>query len=89
MKPSSVSKLDETFPRKLQSGERVMVLLPIPGSSLSAQCFGPYLVKENLGDTDYVICTPDHKRKTRVCQINMLKVYNTHEDLFWSNRHVQ
>ncbi len=32
--------------RSFTSGDEVLVLLPIPGSSLSARFFGPYVVKQ-------------------------------------------
>lgn len=54
-------------------------MLPIPGSALSAKFSGPYDIAECLSDIDYVIGTPEHKRKTRVCHINMLKPYHSRE----------
>uniref|UniRef100_A0A3B1J0P6 Gypsy retrotransposon integrase-like protein 1 n=1 Tax=Astyanax mexicanus TaxID=7994 RepID=A0A3B1J0P6_ASTMX len=66
--------------REFQPGDRVMVLLPVSGSSLSAKFSGPYVVDEKLSDTDYVICTPDRKRKKRVCHVNMLKAYHTRDN---------
>lgn len=51
------------------------MLLPIQNSSLQARFSGPYSIKEKLSETDYVVNTPDHMRKIRVCHINMLKVY--------------
>lgn len=63
-------------PRKFEAGDNVLVLLPIPGSSLSAHFSGPYSVQQALNDTDYVIQTPDRRRKTRVCHVNMIKPYH-------------
>lgn len=34
-----------------------------------------------LSDTDYVICTPDRRKKSRVCHINMLKAYHVRENI--------
>ena len=62
--------------RELSVGDNVLVLLPIAGSALSAKFSGPYVVKEKISDTNYVIHTPDRRRKTRVCHINMLKLYH-------------
>lgn len=56
-------------------GENVLVLLPLPGSSLQSQFSGPYMVERKISDTDYVVQTPDWKRKSRVCHINILKRY--------------
>lgn len=61
--------------RSLVPGDQVLVLLPILGSSMSARFSGPYTVEKKLSETDYVIKTPDRKRKTRVCHLNMLKLY--------------
>uniref|UniRef100_A0A8C2DF58 Integrase catalytic domain-containing protein n=1 Tax=Cyprinus carpio TaxID=7962 RepID=A0A8C2DF58_CYPCA len=60
-------------------GDEVLVLLPVPGSSLSAHFFGPYVVKRRMSKTDYMLSTPDRKRQTRVCHINMLKAYHVRE----------
>uniref|UniRef100_A0AAV2LQ90 Ig-like domain-containing protein n=1 Tax=Knipowitschia caucasica TaxID=637954 RepID=A0AAV2LQ90_KNICA len=49
----------------------------LDGDTLSAKYTGPYVVKEKLSDTDYIISTPDRRRKTRVCHINMLKQYHS------------
>lgn len=61
--------------RSFQEGDLALVFLPLPGSPLQAKFSGPYTIKQKLSDTDYVINTPDRKRKTRVCHINMLKAY--------------
>lgn len=61
--------------REFKPGEKVLVLLPIPGSSLQARYCGPYMVKSRVGDRDYLISTPDRRRATRLCHVNMLKPY--------------
>lgn len=61
-------------------GDKVLVLLPIAGSALSARFTGPYEILECLSDTDYLLNTPDRKRKSRVCHVNMLKVYHCQDD---------
>ena len=33
------------------------------------------MIEKKLSETDYVIRTPDRKRKTRVCHLNLLKPY--------------
>ncbi len=67
-------------PRQFRAGDRVLALLPNPGSALSAKFSGPYDIQERLSDTDYVIRTPERSRKTRVCHINMLKKYHSQEN---------
>lgn len=65
--------------REFQHGDKVLVLLPLPGSSLQSKFSGPYVVERKISDTDYVIGTPDRKRKTRVCHVNMIKKYYSRE----------
>lgn len=50
--------------RRFTIGDEVLALLPIPGSSLSAKFTGPYEVHKRLSNTDYVIATPERRRKT-------------------------
>ncbi|KAL1269183.1 hypothetical protein QQF64_031472 [Cirrhinus molitorella] len=74
------SKMKEHFDkcataRSFEKGDKVLVLLPLPGSTLQAKFSGPYVVERKLSDTDYIICTPDRRRKTQVCHINMIKCY--------------
>lgn len=61
--------------RNFVAGEKVLVLLPAPGSALAARFAGPYIIKSKLSDTDYIIHTPERRRKTRLCHVNMLKTY--------------
>uniref|UniRef100_A0A3B1JEH9 Gypsy retrotransposon integrase-like protein 1 n=1 Tax=Astyanax mexicanus TaxID=7994 RepID=A0A3B1JEH9_ASTMX len=65
----------KAIPRSFSPGDKVLALLPVPGSSLTAKFSGPYTVKRKLSDTDYAIETPERKKKIRVCHINMLKEY--------------
>ncbi len=65
--------------RSFMPGDEVLVLLPVLGSSLSARIYGPYVVKKKMSETDYMISTPDRKRQTHVCHINMLKAYHVRE----------
>ncbi|TKS65155.1 Retrovirus-related Pol polyprotein from transposon 17.6 [Collichthys lucidus] len=61
--------------RSFSPGDKVLVLLPVPGSSLQARYSGPYVVREKVGARDYVVATPDRRRRSRLCHINMLKPY--------------
>lgn len=61
--------------RSFKPGDKVLVLLPVPGSALSARFTGPYEILKKVSDTNYVICTPDRKRQSRLCHVNMLKAY--------------
>lgn len=59
--------------RHFQPGDKVLVLLPVPGSALSACFAGPYVIVRKVFKTDCVISTPECRRKTGLCHINMLK----------------
>ena len=50
--------------RTFQPGDKVLVLLPMPGKPLHAKYHGPYTVEQQLGPVDYVVSTPD-RRKTK------------------------
>ena len=77
---SMKGRFDKTaVERQFQTGEQVLVLLPVPGSALTAHFSGPFMVKSKVSDTNYVICTPERRRKTRLCHINMLKPYHSRE----------
>lgn len=65
--------------RQFKPGEKVLVLLPVPGSALTARFSGPYVVESKASETDYVIHTPERRRKKRLCHINMLKPFHSRE----------
>ena len=60
-------------------GDHVLILSPIPGSALSTKFCGPYAVERKISETNYVIQTPDRRRRTRVCHVNMMKPYHSRE----------
>ena len=45
-----------------QIGDEVMVLLPVPGQ-LKARYVGPYRISRKIGNLNYVLETPDWKKK--------------------------
>lgn len=49
--------------REFQPGDKVLVLLPIPGSSMQARYSGPHLIQEKVGDRDYLVATPEHRHR--------------------------
>ena len=48
-----------TVERNFNVGDKVLALLPIPGTPLSARYSGPYVVSKKLGQVNYVIDAPD------------------------------
>lgn len=49
----------EAVSHPLKPGDQVLVLLPVPGSSLSAHFSSPYLIENKISETDYVLQSPD------------------------------
>ena len=77
----SQSKMKVWYDRKAKSrcfepGDRVLVLFPVVGNPLQAKYSGPYKVVEKISDTNYLVKTPDRRKETQVCHINMLKAYH-------------
>ncbi|KAL6471399.1 hypothetical protein MHYP_G00200490 [Metynnis hypsauchen] len=61
--------------RSFNVGDKVLALLPMSGSTLQTRFSGPYEVQQKLSPTNYVLTTPNRRRKSRICHINMLKPY--------------
>ncbi|KAL2102368.1 hypothetical protein ACEWY4_001536 [Coilia grayii] len=61
--------------RTFHPGDQLLALLPVPGSPFCAKFFGPYVVVRQVTDVDYLMCTPDRKRSTQLCHMNLLKPY--------------
>ena len=77
----SQSKMKVWYDRKAKSrcfepGDRVLVLFPVVGDPLQAKYSGPYKVVKKISDTNYLVKTPDRRKETQVCHINMLKAYH-------------
>jgi hypothetical protein len=72
--------MKDTFDRKAQQrtfvvGDKVLVLFPVLGKPLQAKFSGPYEVVKQINTWNYVVKTPDRRKKTQICHINMLKKY--------------
>ncbi|TWW54068.1 Retrovirus-related Pol polyprotein from transposon 412, partial [Takifugu flavidus] len=65
----------KAVPPSFQPGDRVLILSPVPGSALSAKFSGPYVVEKKVNDTNFIIQTPDRRRRNRLCHVNMMKPY--------------
>ena len=77
----SQSKMKVWYDRKAKSrcfepGDRVLVLFPVVGNPLQAKYSGLYKVVKKISDTNYLVKTPDRRKETQVCHINMLKAYH-------------
>lgn len=67
--------------RTFSPGDKVLVLLPIPGSALQARYSGPYVVQEKVSDQDYIVATLERQRRSRLCHINLLIPYLDRESV--------
>ena len=70
-----------------QSGDKVLLFLPVRGTPLQGRYSGPYIVDKKINDVDYIIHTPDRCKSKRLCHINLLKAYNARDDVksVWLN----
>ena len=66
--------------REFAEGEEVLVLLPLGRQPFTARYQGPYKVVRRIGNLNYVIRTPERRRKTQLCHINMMKKYRRREE---------
>lgn len=76
----SQDKMKRLFDRRAEvrifkSGDQVLALVPVVGSPFQAKFVGPYTVLRQISDLNYLIETPDRRKKTRVCHVNLLKPY--------------
>ncbi|XP_069181149.1 trichohyalin-like [Procambarus clarkii] len=70
--------------RKFKPGDFVLAYFPILGSPLQNKFSGPYRIKECRNNHNYVLQTPDWRRKTQLCHVNLLKQYQVGIDSSFS-----
>ena len=61
--------------RNFKPGQKVLALLPVPGNPLNSRFFGPYVIQKKLSNLNYLVVTPDRRKQTQLCHVNMLKPY--------------
>ena len=66
--------------RAYKSGDKVLVLFPVTGQPLQAKYMGPYIVDKQISDVDYLIRTPDRRKSTQLCHVNMIKTYYSRDN---------
>ncbi|XP_071532401.1 uncharacterized protein [Panulirus ornatus] len=57
--------------RRFEAGDEVLLLLQQPGQPLVARFQGPYTIIWSVGDSNYLVSTPDRRRSQSLCHINM------------------
>ena len=73
---------NKAVPRSFQPGDKVLVLLPIPGNPLKAKYQGPYTILSRVGQVDYWIEMPDKRKSSRLLHVNLLKRYKERDAKF-------
>lgn len=63
--------------RQFQVGDQVLALLPVLTSPFKARFAGPYTIAKCLPNNNYLLSTPDRRKKIQVCHVNLLKSYVT------------
>lgn len=71
---SAQSKIKSRYNQKskhrvFNSGDQVLLLLPIPGSVFQAQYNGTYIIDHKVGECNHLFKTPDRKQKSRLCHV--------------------
>lgn len=77
--PEYVSRMRKAVACEFYPGDKVLVLLPVLGSSLQTKFSGPYIVERKLNETNYC-SNPDRRQQTTLCHVNMMKLYHSRED---------
>lgn len=61
--------------RDFHVGDQVLALLPVVTSPFQAKYVGPYKIKEKISDHNYIIATPERRKSTQLCHVNLLKPF--------------
>ncbi len=63
--------------RSFQVGDQVLALLPFLSSPFQARFTGPYMIAKCYPNNNYLLNTPDRRKKEQVCHVHLLKPYMT------------
>uniref|UniRef100_A0A3B3XS13 ribonuclease H n=1 Tax=Poecilia mexicana TaxID=48701 RepID=A0A3B3XS13_9TELE len=82
---SAQDKMKRWYDKKAEhhvflSGDQVMALLPVVTSPFQAKFSGPHTVLKRLSDQNYLIATPERRKKWRILHVNLLKPYHVRVD---------
>ena len=53
----------------------MLALLPIVGSPFQARFTGPHTVLKQISEENYLISTPERRKKSQLSHVNLLKPY--------------
>lgn len=77
---SSQKEMKRQFDRGAESrcfspGDQVLALLPMVDTPFQAKFQGPFTVVRQSGECDFIIATPNRRKSTQRCHVNLLKPY--------------
>ena len=71
--------------RHILPGDSILLHIPVPGKPLSLKLKGPYTVLEQQSPVNYLIQTPDRKRKTFLAHVDLLRKFYERDKRFECN----
>lgn len=71
--------------REFKKGDLVLALLPLLQQPLKSRFSGPYQVLKRTSNVNYILATPERRKKKRVVHVNLLKEYHTREGVVVEN----
>jgi len=77
---STFDKTKKAEVRAFKEGELVLALLPIHKQPLCSKYHGPFRVMKRTSEVNYIIETPERRKKKRLVHVNLLKKYHSRED---------
>lgn len=80
----SQGKMKQLYDRKTEvrhfsPDDQDLALLPLVSSPFQAKFQGPFKFFKRVSEQNYVLETPERRRKTQLCHVNLLKPYFVHE----------
>lgn len=69
----------EAEQRVFSPGNQILALLPLINSPFQARFAGLFIVLCQVSDQNYVVSTPNRRKATQLCHVNLLTPYYTCE----------
>ncbi len=81
---SAQTKMKQLYDRRAEQrvfspGDQVLALLPLVHSPFQAKFSGPFTVLRQVTEQNYILFTPNRRKPTQLCHINLLKPYYVRE----------
>ena len=73
-------KTKKAILREFKEGDLVLALLPLPSHPLRSKYDGPFRVLKRTSTVNYIIATPERRKKKRHVHINLLKQYHVRDE---------